>query len=95
MLCYGAFHGEVIAKAGRAKGWRLHNLHGPREQDEERDISVFWRKQDLARLDMPHLANLPNSIDLSCGQNWKSLCARIERAGYQRSGHSRLSGVQE
>ena len=83
---HGHLAGELAQGVGRnealARKIRLHDLHTARKQDEKWDIRVTRLKQDFTSLHLSDSADRQNAVDLSCGQDWKSLRAGIKRAGY-------------
>jgi hypothetical protein len=78
---HGHLAGKLAAGVGcngaLARKIRLHDLHTARKQDEKWDIRVARLKQDFACLHFSDFAEGQNAVDLSCGQDWKSLRAGI------------------
>src|SRR6202521_4446189 len=78
-------HGHLTRKLTPAVGCngalarkiRLHDLHTARKQDEKGDIRITRLKQDFTLLHLSDFAERQNAVDLSCGQDWKSLRAGI------------------
>src|ERR1700680_5048034 len=78
-------HGHLTSKLTPAVGYngalaceiRLHNFHPSRKQDKKGDTRVTRLKQDFTLLHLSDFADRQNAVDLSCGQDWKSLRASI------------------
>src|SRR5580700_61172 len=78
-------HGHLAGKLAPGVGCngalarkiRLHNLHTARKQDEKGNIRITRLEKDFTPLHLSDFADRQNAVDLSCGQDWKSLRAGI------------------
>src|ERR1035437_5611285 len=68
---------DVGCNGALARKMRLHDLHTARKQDEKRDIRITRLKQDFTPPHLSDFAERQNTVDLSCGQDWKRLRAGI------------------